>query len=80
MSEVSQDRNFAWHRIQKFCHRNGVGVWKCDTSHLWFKNVWFSLTETSTVLLKIVKFLFLPTLFLDCTLFPPVIGYFQARG
>jgi len=26
-------------RIPKFWNRNGVGVWKCDSGHLWFAHV-----------------------------------------
>jgi len=29
-------------RIQKFWNRSGIGIWKCDSDHLWFELVFFS--------------------------------------
>jgi len=28
-----------WTRIQKFWNRSRVGVWKSDSSHLWYKQL-----------------------------------------
>jgi len=26
-------------RIQRFCKRSGVGIWKCDSGHLWCRRL-----------------------------------------